>query len=134
MAKAKTVFFCTECGKRWTLNEDGSATYIMTKAQHEAFLAGARESLDSTLAKMIASEEYPNFTDIKANEDYTEFTITTKSSELDFAESFSVLAFYMYGGMYAVFSGNEVDNISVTFVNADTGEVISSSNSSDIAE
>lgn len=48
------------------------------------------------------------------------------------AESFSVIAFYMYGGIYNVLNGEEIDNISVTFINADSGEVISVSNSSDM--
>lgn len=114
-----------------TLNADGSATYVMTKPQHEKLLEETRTSINNSLAELVGSEDYPNFTDIKTNDDFTEFTITTKSTELDFNESFSVLMYYMYGGMYAIFSGEEVDNISVTFINADTGKVISEANSSD---
>ena len=47
-------------------------------------------------------------------------------------ESFSVIGFYMYGGLYNVFSGEEVDNISVTFINANTGDIINIANSSDL--
>ena len=50
------------------------------------------------------------------------------------AESFSVLGFYMYGGMYNIFNGTAVDNVSVKFINADTGEVISTTNSKDMGE
>lgn len=39
----------------------------------------------------------------------------------------------MYGGMYNVFNGTTVDNVHVDFVNADTGEIISSSDSKDMA-
>lgn len=116
-----------------TLNDDGSATYVMTKSQHKKMLDEYRTQINTSLQEMVDSEDYPNFTDIEANDNYTEFTITTKSTELDFSESFSVLAFYMYGGMYAIFSGEAVDNVSVTFVNADSGEVINTSNSADMA-
>lgn len=118
--------------KSIVLNADGSATYIMTKKQHSEFLQELRDQMNSTLDEMIGSQEYPNFTKIEANDSFTEFTITTKSTELDLTESFSALAFYIYGGMYGVFSGEDVDNVSVTFINEATGEVISTSNSKDM--
>ena len=118
--------------KSITLNEDGSATYVMSKKQHQELLSEYRELINSSLNEMIGSEDYPNFTNIETNDNYTEFTITTKNTELDMVESFSVIGFYMYGGLYNVFSGEEVDNISVTFINANTGDIINSANSSDL--
>lgn len=120
--------------KSITLNEDGSATYVMTKKQHKEMMDEMSASLNESLAELIGSENYPNFTDIKASDDFTTFTITTKSVELDLNESFSVLAFYMYGGMYNAFNGTAVDNIHVEFINADSGEVISSADSSNMGE
>ncbi len=38
----------------------------------------------------------------------------------------------MYGGMYGVFSGEKPENVHVEFVNADSGEVISSGDSKDM--
>lgn len=122
----------TENGfKSIVLHDDGSATYTMTKAQHKEMMDEMSASINSSLAEMVGSENYPNFTDIKTNDNFTEFTITTKSTELDMTESFSVIAFYTYGGMYNIFNGTPVDNVSVTFINADSGEVIYSSNSAD---
>lgn len=120
--------------KSATLNEDGSATYVMTKGKHKEFMSKLSEEFNSTLSEMVGSTDYPNFTDIEANSDFTSFKITTKSTELDFNESFSVLAFYMYGGFYNSFNGTPVDNIHVDFVNADSGEIISSADSKDLAE
>lgn len=117
--------------KSITLNEDGSATYVMTKGQHKELMSEMENEFNNTLSEMIGSEDYPNFTNIEANSDFTEFTITTTSTELDFNESFSTIVFYMYGGMYNAFNGTEVDNIHVDFVNADSGEIISSADSSE---
>jgi len=117
-----------------TLNEDGSATYVMTKAQHKEMMDETCALIDQSLNEMIGSESYPNITAVEANDDYTEFVVTTKSVELDMAEAFSVMGFYLYGGLYAIYNGVEVDNISVKFVNADTGKVISESNSADLAK
>lgn len=121
-----------EYGYKVVLNDDGSATYTMTKSQHKKMLSDLTENINSSLSEMVGSKEYPNITDISANKDFTSFTVTTKSTELDMGESFSVISLYMYGGMYNVFSGDEVDNIHVDFINADTGELITSSDSSDM--
>lgn len=118
-----------EYGYKVKLNDDGSATYTMTKSQHKRMMDEMADSLNQSLQEMVGSEDYPNFTDIDANSDFTSFIITTKSSELGFDESISTLAFYMFGGIYNVFNGTEVDNIHVEFINADSGEVISSSDS-----
>ena len=100
-----------------TLNEDGSVTYVMTNAQHDEMMSALRDSIDASLAEMVGSEDYPTFTSVTANDDYTEFTVETTSETLNLVESFSVLAFYMYGGMYHAFNGTQVDDITVQFVN-----------------
>lgn len=120
--------------KSITLNEDGSATYVMTKKKHKEMMSEMKTSIDEELQAMVGSEDYPNFTKVEANKDYTSFKITTTSTELDLAEAFSVMSFYMQGGLYNVFNGTPADNIHVDFVNATTGEVIESSDSSEIGE
>ena len=114
------------------LNEDGSATYTMTKSQHNEMMEEMRINIETSLNEMIGSEEFPSFTAIVANDDFTSFTITTTSQELDLTEAFSVIGFYMYGGMYNIFNGTPVDNVHVEFVNAETGEIISASDSSEM--
>lgn len=120
--------------KSITLNEDGSATYVMTKKKHKEMMKEIKTGIDEELNALVGSEDYPNFTKVEANANYTSFTITTTSTELDLAESFSVLNFYIQGGLYNAFNGTPADNIHVDFVNADSGEIIESSDSSDMEE
>ena len=117
-----------------TLNEDGSVTYVMSKAQHKKMLEDTRASIQQSLSDMVGSEEYPNITNIETNDDFTKFTVTTSSTELSIEESFSVVAYYMYSGVYGIFSGVTPENVHVDFVNADTGEIIESSDSQDMGE
>lgn len=117
-----------------TLNEDGSATYVMSKEQHNKLLEETRQSIQTSLDEMVGSEDYPNITSIEANDNFTSFTVTTTSTELSLTEAFSVMGFYMYGGIYGIFSGEAPDNIHVDFVNADTGDIIESSDSKDMAK
>lgn len=123
-----------EIGYKVTLNEDGSATYVMTKIQHKELMKGISDSMNESFTEMIGSEEYPNITDISANDDFTSFTVTTKNTEPDMNESFAVMIFYMAGGMYQIFNGTTADNIHVDYVNADSDEVISSADSKDMEE
>lgn len=123
-----------DIGYKVTLNDDGSATYTMTKNQHKELMKEFTRNINESLAEMIGSEDYPSITNISANDDFTEFTVTTKNSEPDMAESFAIMIFYTYSGMYHIFNGTTVDNIHVDYVNADSGEVISSADSKDLAE
>ena len=70
--------------------------------------------------------------EVEVDENYTEFKVFTTNEKIDMAESFSVMAFYMYGGMYNIFSEIEIDNINIEFINEASGEVISEANSKDI--
>lgn len=117
--------------KSAALNEDGSVTCIMTKAQHQEMMDGIRDSIDQSLSKMVDPETYPTFVSVTANDDYTKFTVETSATELGLTESFSVMAFYVFAGMYHAFNGTQVDDVTVSFVNADTGEVIEEAHSSD---
>lgn len=114
-----------------TLNEDGSATYVMSKSQHKKVLEELSASINETLAEMSTSGDFPTITNVSANDDFTNFTVTVSADELGLAESMSVIGLYMYGGLYGIFSGQTPDNIHVDFVNADSGEVISSADSSE---
>lgn len=104
----------------------------MTKSQHKKILKDLADSINDSFSEYINTEDYPNITDIEANKNFTSFTVTTKSTEIDMAESFLPMAFYIQGGMYSVFSGENISNVHVDFVNADTGEIISSFDSSDM--
>ncbi len=120
--------------KSITLNEDGSATYLMSKKQHREMMEEMAANINASLSEMVGSENYPNITDITANSDFTEFTVTTTSTELSLSESFSVMAYYMYGGMYNIFNGTPVENVHVDFVNAGSGEIMNSADSSDLED
>lgn len=113
------------------LNADGTVTYTMSKTQHKKMLQEMSDSIRQSLSEMIQSADYPNITGIEANDDFTQFKVTTTSTELSLNESFSVMAFYMQGGYYGAFSGNKPDNIHVDFINTNTGAVISSADSKD---
>lgn len=120
--------------KSITLNEDGSATYIMTEAQHEEMLADMYNTLNETLTGMIGSAEYPSFSSVTANEDFTKFMVTTISTEYSSEEELATMALYMVSGIYHIFKGEEAENVRIDFVNLDSNETIYSCDSSAMAK
>ena len=118
-----------------TYNEDGSVTYVMTKAKHAEIMQQMTDSINESLQEIVDDDEtYPNIEGITANDDFTEFTVEFTADELSLTDGVAVWGFYMYGGLYGVFAGNQPDNIHVSFVDADTGELITEANSSDMEE
>lgn len=113
------------------VNEDGSVTYKMTKAQRKAMLDNTRQGIDEAIAEMVADEEYA-FTEINYNESMTAFDVSLSTTEVGMMESFAVIAFYMYGGMYNTFAGNDDYTITVNYYAPD-GNLIQSANSADMA-
>lgn len=115
------------------LNDDGSVTYTMSKAQHAALLESVAAELRSTLDDMIGSADYPNLTAIETNDDFTDFTVytTTQPGAVGLSEEMSVLIYYTCGKMYGIVSGQEPDNIHVDILNAESGELVSAHDSKD---
>lgn len=112
------------------LNDDGSVTYKMTKKQHKAMLDNIIQSIDEGLQEMVDSSDYA-FTKITHNDDFTVFDAYLSTEEVGFTEGFMAMGFYMYGGMYGLFSGHQTDNIAVNYYSP-SGNLISTANSSEM--
>lgn len=122
-----------KAGENYTsakLNEDGSVTYLMTKAQHAAMLDSIRSAVDEGIQEMVTSDDY-NMEKITYNDDLTQYDVTLSTTDVGFADSFGVLALYMYSGMYGIFSGKQPDNVVVNYYDP-SGNLIDTANSKDM--
>jgi hypothetical protein len=115
--------------KSATLNEDGTVTYVMTKAQHKKSMDEMRQSINESLSDLVESGDYPDIVSITANDDFTEFSVVVSTEEVGISESIMSLALYMYGGIYNIYNGTTADNIHVEYINKTTGNVIDELNS-----
>ena len=84
-------------------NQDGSITYKMTKAQHQAMLEQLAVSFDNSLQEMI-DENYDS--NITRNNDFTVFDISLDGAEPSVSDSLLHSAFICNGESYGVFNGN----------------------------
>lgn len=114
------------------LNDDGSVTYIMTKAQHKKMMDGVKEGIDKSLSEMSGSEEYPSIVKIEANDNYTKYKVYISAGEVGLSESLATMGLYIFSGTYHVFNGTEPDNVNIQFINEATGKVIEEANSKDV--
>ena len=90
--------------------------------------------IDKQMEEMVTSGQFPQLTEIKAEDDYRKFTVTTTAQskeDLDIYSNFSVISFYLFGGMYNSFNGTQTDEIIVEFTDP-AGNVISTGNSKDL--
>lgn len=121
----------TDGFKSATLNADGSVTYVMTESCHKKLMQDMAEQIDSSLADIVGSADYPNVIAIDSSDDYTKFTVTLSSDSVTLQDSLMTLVFYMSGGLYHYFStGEPVDNINVRFVDQ-SGNLLQEANSKD---
>lgn len=114
------------------LNDDGSATYVMTKAKHKEIIDEMAESMDKSIQDIVDSNDYPNIVSVTHNKDFTDFEIKYAADEVDLVDSFMVYTFYLIGWTYGAYSGQSAENIHVEYVSSDTGDIISEANSRDI--
>lgn len=111
------------------LNEDQSATYTITNAQHKEMLENLSKGIHEKLAAIPGSKDYKDITAIETNDDFTEFTIKLDSSSTDFNASMSVMVFKMYGIMYNAFQGVTDEIITTNYYNRN-GELVATYSSS----
>lgn len=109
------------------LNADGSITLTMSKAQQEEKLSQLGTSYQELLQGLVDGGDYPEVTNIVANENFTEFTVTTTNEKQSVTEIALDLSLRAYGVNYGIFAGTNVQtkDVKVTFINAVTGADVS---------
>jgi hypothetical protein len=107
------------------LNDDGSATYTITKEQHAAMLSDLATGINEKLAALPDSDSYDDIASVEANEDFTEFCVTLSGSSIDFDESMSVMVLKMYAVMYHAFDGVTDEVVTISYYNK-SGELVAS--------
>lgn len=117
-----------------TLNADGSVSYVLTPEKYDEMIAEMHGSIEKTLQEILDSPDYPNIESISHNEDFTEYTITCSSEDLNLTESFLPLSLYVSSGMYFQFLIDKPDNVYITYVNSTTGKAFYESNAKELSE
>ena len=108
--------------KKVEINNDGSVSITMTRANYNAFMDDMAKSVESSLQELIDSNEY-SFASIDHDSKFENFTVKLSTNEMGFGEQFSVLAFALYGGIYQMFAGNENPRVFVKYIGENGSEL-----------
>lgn len=111
-------------------NEDGSYTFVISKALYEDTLLEFRNGIDETIEDVLNGEDYVSVTDVTHGDDLKIFDVYVDPVAYEEAmfDSIITMVLGMSGMMYQLFSGTPYESIEVVvnIVNQDTGEVIES--------
>lgn len=114
-----------------TLNEDRSATYKMKKSIYNEKIKEIENVINDELLVIAGSEEYPNIVGIEAKNSFSEFVVKVANGKINEEEKGIVYQFSLYGNIYNLWKGKEIDNINVKFVDEKSEEKMYEFNSKD---
>ena len=100
------------------INEDGSITYEVTKAQHKFMCDSMMEVVDQTFTQIEEAADY-SFTKIEHNTDYTVYDVTLNKNEVTEADTILSAVFKMCSEMYGIFSEHTYDDIVINYYGPD---------------
>lgn len=109
-------------------NTDGSVTLTMTKAKHSEMMAEMKQSIDDNIQKSIGDDGFQSIKEVTYNDDVTEFTVKVDREAFEGSwDGLSALTYAFCGAAYQYYSGVSDPRAVVTYIDADTGETISTS-------
>lgn len=115
--------------KKVIANDDGSITYIMSKATHKEVMEEMKSSLTESIDEVINNGDFPSIQDIIPNEMFSEFDVVVNKAKFENSlDGMAALGIAFQSMFYQLFDGVEPDNYEVilNFKDEDTGEVFES--------
>lgn len=111
------------------LDEDGSLVIVMSRGQYDEMIRNFKESVDKGISEIVGTGGDSAIEKIEYNDDYSIFTVTVSEDEIGIIERQAASELIMYGTLYHVYTGNDVETIRVDYVSAQSGEVIETADS-----
>lgn len=115
------------------LEEDGSLTVVMEEEVYEKMISAFLDSVEKGVKEIIGDGSVSSVKKIEYNEDLSIFTVSVDADEIGIIERQAAEELVMYGTLYHIYTGNNVDHIQVDFVSEESGEVIESADSGSLA-
>jgi len=96
------------------INEDGSITYKMDKAQHDKMMTELRKNVKDTFDELINGEDFPSIKEIKSNESFSEIVVVVDRERFENSlDGLGVLGIVFPSMLYQVFDGAKPENCKV---------------------
>lgn len=96
------------------INEDGSITYKMDKAQHDKTMTELRKNVKDTFDELINGEVFPSIKEIKSNESFSEIEVVVDRERFENSlDGIGILGTVFPSMLYQVFDGVDPENCKV---------------------
>lgn len=112
--------------------DNANVTYSLSGNERSAIIDQLSGEITESITAILGDKDhYPNITSITPNDDYTEFTITLTTDNINVYESMLVMSFYIVGDKYQIYNGVSAEKAVtvVRYVDSATGAVISETDS-----
>lgn len=123
---AGTLIAETEGRDDLTVNDDGTITYRMSKAEYETMREDARENILQTLEEIKSGSNFASIKDVTHNDSFTEFELTVdKAAYENSFDSLVGMTIGFSGAFYQLIEGvpNGETKTTITVKDEATGEV-----------
>ncbi|MFS0726580.1 hypothetical protein [Paenibacillus sp. 1P07SE] len=108
--------------KEAVINEDGSVTYTMSKANHEEMLAELGQGIADYAEELLNDGTFPSVKDVSINETYSEYTLTVDQAAFENSmDAFVMMGLGIQGMMHQMMEGRQTDEQKVTVNVKDEG-------------
>ena len=95
---------------------DDSVTITMSKNDYNEYMEELKESNDLVINELLSDDIY-SFTNIEYDEDYTVFDCFMNGDSVSDLDKLSLFSFWMCGGLYQSFKGENEIKVIVNFYN-----------------
>lgn len=96
------------------INEDGSITYKMDKAQHDKMMTELRKNVEDTFDELINGEDFPSIKEIKSNKSFSEIEVVVDRERFENSlDGIGILGIVFPSMLYQVFDGVDPENCKV---------------------
>lgn len=115
------------------VDDNGNVTYQINLADLAHIVSSISATTEESIQSILSDDtNYPHINDISVDKEYSEFTIHMSGSDMTPFESMLVMSFYTVGNKYQIYCGADFSTVvtTVIYINDDTGEEISRSDSS----
>lgn len=109
-----------------TVNDDGSITYKMSKAQHEEMMEEVATSVEEATTTITESGDYPSIQEIETSDNYDHFTVQVDREAYENSfDGIATMTLGVVGSLYQLFNGEDPDSyeVIIEMEDAETGEV-----------
>lgn len=109
-----------------TVNDDGSITYKMSKAQHEEMMEEVGTSVEEATTTITESGDYPSIQAIETSDNYDQFNVQVDREAYENSfDGIATMTLGVVGSLYQLFNGEDPDSyeVIIEMEDAESGEV-----------